>query len=410
MFIFGSCFAPYCILAALPHTSILALILTFFSEKIREAYAAIQKELNPENKSLLGEFEKKSKELENWSIRFSEEQKLIVAKKRKELEERINNSPPLNKKPEDFNFEEGSTTRANQKNKVNNSIETKKVTETPVIQEPKKHFPKKEPVIPLVDSVYITKSNASQLALKTDGLDSSFSELYDSDLSFILTTPELTFLQIYKEVCKSDKDSIKIYKRREKRKDTGNFVWEGGTPAFHSSIGCPVLTSNFLNLEIPPEIKKQGETSIERYRVFVKQNSKLLKENQSSFIDKLEARFLLINRPKSISYSNSGTSQISNYNLEELKATIDELISSAQSFMSSSESTRTIIKNQGYGTHKVKKAKEKGHPLHRWHQYKVDLKRLLKEYYQIRFNPELRFERSLLEQVGFKPCQECFKN
>ena len=33
--IFGACFAPYCLVAALPHTSIIAAVLTFVTHKSR---------------------------------------------------------------------------------------------------------------------------------------------------------------------------------------------------------------------------------------------------------------------------------------------------------------------------------------------------------------------------------------
>jgi hypothetical protein len=36
IFIFGACFAPYCILAALPHTGFIAVVLTYFSLKAEE--------------------------------------------------------------------------------------------------------------------------------------------------------------------------------------------------------------------------------------------------------------------------------------------------------------------------------------------------------------------------------------
>lgn len=33
LFIFGACFAPYCLIAALPHTSVIAALLTYFSSE-----------------------------------------------------------------------------------------------------------------------------------------------------------------------------------------------------------------------------------------------------------------------------------------------------------------------------------------------------------------------------------------
>lgn len=32
IFIFGACFAPYCLIAALPHTGIIAALITFFTK------------------------------------------------------------------------------------------------------------------------------------------------------------------------------------------------------------------------------------------------------------------------------------------------------------------------------------------------------------------------------------------
>uniref|UniRef100_UPI0034DE98E6 hypothetical protein n=1 Tax=Candidatus Thiodubiliella endoseptemdiera TaxID=2738886 RepID=UPI0034DE98E6 len=33
VFIFGACFAPYCLLAAIPHTFILSVLITYFMNK-----------------------------------------------------------------------------------------------------------------------------------------------------------------------------------------------------------------------------------------------------------------------------------------------------------------------------------------------------------------------------------------
>ena len=33
LFIFGGCFAPYCLLAALPHTSVIAAVITYFTNE-----------------------------------------------------------------------------------------------------------------------------------------------------------------------------------------------------------------------------------------------------------------------------------------------------------------------------------------------------------------------------------------
>ena len=40
LFIFGGCFAPYCLIAALPHTSIIAALVTYFINEVEKEKAA----------------------------------------------------------------------------------------------------------------------------------------------------------------------------------------------------------------------------------------------------------------------------------------------------------------------------------------------------------------------------------
>ena len=39
--------------------------------------------------------------------------------------------------------------------------------------------------------------------------------------------------------------------------------------------------------------------------------------------------------------------------------------------------------------------------------FKRPIKDLLIEYYRVLYNPDLKFEGNLLEQLGFKPCRNC---
>jgi len=49
--------------------------------------------------------------------------------------------------------------------------------------------------------------------------------------------------------------------------------------------------------------------------------------------------------------------------------------------------------------------------LYEYHkEIKIQLKRLLVQYFKVRYNPELSFDKRLLEELGFKPCQSCFKS
>lgn len=63
IFIFGACFAPYCLIAALPHTGVIAALITYFSQK-NEASSAATNQNNsatyerPSNKEMDFEIEK----------------------------------------------------------------------------------------------------------------------------------------------------------------------------------------------------------------------------------------------------------------------------------------------------------------------------------------------------------------
>lgn len=265
--------------------------------------------------------------------------------------------------------------------------------------------------IPLSDIVFITKSNESKILSNLDlkGDKADFECLYDESLSFILSTPELNLLHVYKRLCAHPKEALAAYKKVNK-KDTKQFVWEGGKPAFHFKSDCPRLNSEFTNITIPVEIQDKGDLEISRFRDFVKEYRCLLEEDEVRFMHKLEARFLLKNPPKSIKYLNSGVQEFCNLNLLDLKYQIDSLLIKASKFRDSDEEISKLISVKGYGTHKVKEAKDKSSPLYEWHAMKSELKDLLKQYYRVKFNPELKFDKTLLEQVGFQPCRECDKS
>lgn len=407
-FIFGGCFAAYCLIAAVPHTLIIALLLNYFYIGVKSEIAH-EDESADKKESFIDKIEKKSIQIEKQAIDYNLRTKEQIKQQRKQLEERIKNR-------KNFNFDEPLKVAVTKQEPVKldtDPVATKNKTKIAESGDPEvniKHQANTDKS--LVETVFITNSNTNKFQIKNSKRSNTeiYKSLYDLPLNFMFSYPELSLLQVYKEVCKSHNDKLVVYRKIEQKEDTDRFVWEGGAPAYHKTSTCHVLHSDFLNLEIPAEIQGQGKQSITRYRTFVKQNSKLLKENESSFIDKLEARFMLKNRPKSITHQNSGSNECKNFNLEELKRTIDGVINSAQSYMKSDKETSGIIENKGYGTHKVKEAKIEGHPLHRWHQYKVELKHLLKEYYQVRFNPELKFERTLLDQVGFIACKHCYEN
>ena len=293
------------------------------------------------------------------------------------------------------------------KSQIKNDIKVSNLTPKQVVKPPLEGFDESVE-LHLFEAVFITNSNESKIVSKIDlrGSPKDFDCLYDKSISFMLSIPELNLLHIYKELCSHPKEAFSAYKKLHK-KDTKRFVWEGGTPAYHFKDDCTRLNSEFTNLSIPVEIQEKGVMEIEKFREFVKKYKELLDENESKFLEKLETRFFLKNPPKSVKFQNSGVHTFENCDLSKLKSQIDSLIETAKNFRDSDEEILKLIKDLGYGTHKVKEAKDPKNPLYEWHNLKTKLKTLLRQYYRVKFNPELKFEKNLLEQIGFQACKEC---
>ena len=80
IFIFGACFAPYCLIAALPHTGLIAGLIVIFMNK-----EEIKSEKVPHNKTNSSEFLKKNEELNQLAIEKNRKNSYIV----QEIEDEI---------------------------------------------------------------------------------------------------------------------------------------------------------------------------------------------------------------------------------------------------------------------------------------------------------------------------------
>lgn len=254
--------------------------------------------------------------------------------------------------------------------------------------------------------VYITKSKAASIThmLRIDSTDDDLRSVYKDDLSGILSKPELALLHRTKLFYEdADLDSSKYVKTGPV--DTRRYAYEGGIPTYHASPSCERLHSNFKNLEIPPELQDR----IDEFRAFCKENRSLYNDDEDRFFTRLGAVFNLRNPPKKVDYANSGTQEMLNLDIDEIERSIDQLLISSECFRNRDEETYKIIRKLGFGSHKAKRREPEDSPIHRWDAYKADLKSMLREYYRVKLNPDLEFSGPLLDGLGFKPCNECFK-
>lgn len=259
------------------------------------------------------------------------------------------------------------------------------------------------------EEAYITKSNLKSIIMKVYANPSKedIEGIYKEDLNHILSLKELAALFILKEAYAEKEFDLEKYMRKHKR-DTKSFVFEGGSPSYHTNPFCEKLNSSFTNFELPEEIKAKGEEEIIRFRRFFIENASLLKSDEARFFKKLEATFFLTQPLSKVSFDNSGYQEIKNLDLKELESKIDSLLFDADQFRNKDEETKKKIKDKGYGTHITPEAKIPGTALYEWHnKYKTGLKELLEEYFRVKFNPELKFDGNLLESLGFISCKSC---
>jgi hypothetical protein len=233
------------------------------------------------------------------------------------------------------------------------------------------------------------------------------------------------------ELFKNPKKFIAEYYIPIKREDKLRFVFEGGKPAFHLISNCDRLNSKYVNFEIPFEIKDRAEKSggeeavlkvVEEFRDWFKQNLYLIEKNEiDEFVKKLDIRWNVQVKPQVIEKKNSGIEVKDNLNLNDLEIRIDDIIKEAGSYFRNNPDKQELIKrfakysflaysnkyiyknNTDYSDSEIKEFLKKYDQ-----QFKVPAKDLLIEYYRVKFNPELKFEGKLLEQLGFKPCGLCY--
>ena len=121
--------------------------------------------------------------------------------------------------------------------------------------------------------------------------------------------------------------------------------------------------------------------------------------------------------PIEVNYENSGVEVVFNASGSEIEQSIFKLLEKMETFRNSTEETKKEVASCGYATHKAFIVRDNGEKLikkdiegsiiSQWHQYKTELKLLLREYFRIKLNPEFLFDINILEQLGFEPCSCC---
>jgi hypothetical protein len=232
---------------------------------------------------------------------------------------------------------------------------------------------------------------------------------------------EVKSLLTFKLLFENPNDFFKSYEKR-KEPNQRNFIFEVRPPSYHLNSSCDSLLASFFNYAIPTLIKQRGDKIITEYRSWYIENQYLLKDRVGDFVEKMIIRFGIETVPVALNYENSGISDFQDINLAELEGKIEELVKEAELFYTSCQKNRDILNNYGKISfiHRQKKEPYKNPTrftngeiwsvLEDFEQnFKTPITRNLSKYYMIKYNPELRFEDTLLQQLGFNPCMRCLK-
>ena len=271
---------------------------------------------------------------------------------------------------------------------------------------------------------FITISNSKKIIRKLDEvlLDGVAESIYKRDIYFF-SKRESANLKGIRELFRDLENFILEYYKPIEVVDSYRYIFPENQPAYHKDHTCERLTAKFLNIEIPQLIRERGKDAVIEFRKWYN-SMNFKKDDATEYILKLTLRYPELGsiNPKSIEYNNSGVEMKKDYSLSELENEIDELLTKADNYFNDNPNIRDLIHRYQKMTflayidgalrnnHSGLKDDELKEFLKSYEEtFKTPVKDRLIEYYRIKFNPEMEFEGTLLNKLGFRPCSACIK-
>ena len=231
--------------------------------------------------------------------------------------------------------------------------------------------------------------------------------------------------------CMMDPNIIKnlqSFKGIGQREDTYTYVYEIQQPCYHLNPECEYLHSSYENYYIPKEIREKGSDTVIEYRSWFNENRELFeKKLEKKDFETLEYRIKMKfdvkveekELEKAVSRANSGVGVMYN-NLDEIKVAIKDMVDKMIDYENQSPRYKTILyhyRKRAYlgtkdepieGIKMSYSSDDIKFVLREFEEnYKAPLTELLQTYYRIKYNPDLEFEQSVLEKLGFRKCSFC---
>lgn len=265
---------------------------------------------------------------------------------------------------------------------------------------------------------FVTNANIKRALFKLNKSDFDYeSEIYKHSINYLNLLEKKDLLSI-KCLYEFPEIFFQDYYSKIVAVDSLKFVFEEQQPAFHSDNSCPNLLSDFENYLIPELIKTNNQEM--EYRNWFKQNIRLTERKILTDLFK-DIHYKKWNcLPLHIDYENSGAFEFMDINIEKIEDNIDTLLHETKSYIEQSSTIKNIITKRGkrsYAYNKLETLILDGLPYDKETisevlktfelEYKRPLISMLKEYYRLKFNPDLVFEENILIGLGFRQCKVC---
>lgn len=284
---------------------------------------------------------------------------------------------------------------------------------------------------------YITKSNFDKIIRRTDlmnaDIEYSSHDIYVQPITFFSKLEEKMLLATKILMKDQDKFITHVYKPLEvNNEDSLKYVYEiNNGPAFHNSIDCQNLNSDFKNFLIPEELRARAYRSggyekewrvVREFRSWFIENRRLFETDLAEFLKKLDIRFNINIAPERVELMNSGIVEIENMSLPELEESINKVLADAREYFHANSDKQELIKNfaklsflgfsnkpilkrhDGYSEDEVRTFLRFYH-----NKFKRPVENMLRHYYRVKFNPDLEFDGTLLGRLNFRRCSVCGK-
>ncbi len=287
---------------------------------------------------------------------------------------------------------------------------------------------------------YITKANSQRILRMINIVDVSLDsdeDVFHIEIPFF-SDMEKKELLLLKCLLKDPDKFYSLYYHNKNLSDTYQFVYEKEhTPAYHLFKNCENLLSSYKNFKIPFEIKQRVREKFEQnmisseeaqlleikevklFREWFSSHEQLYNNNPEEFLRQLDFRWQIQRKIEEINKPNSGVEDIKNLDLGELEQAIENIIEESGNYYAGDPAMKEIIEKFGKLTFLAKKSNIYGNNsglsdiklkefLAEFDQkFKNPTKELLKQYFRLKFNPDLSFDGKLLEKLSFKKCYSC---